>query len=190
MQRALKSLKNMRKMPLPDRPVVQAYGSDYVGADHEVYLFPAAIRSKESVKPEAVLEENTSTCFFHATLPATAICDVSGRMICDLCTTEWNGRTVSFDSLQSLLEKDDSGQERSHVNWDRIALSLVVLPILFWPAFLVTAPAALVICALKWRTGATSIVRRSHWRFVVAGLLALLEISFIVLFFTGIFSAW
>lgn len=190
MQRALKSLKNMRKMPLPDRPIVQAYGSDYVGADHEVYLFPAAIRSKESVKPEAVLEGNTSTCFFHAELPATAICDVSGRMICDLCTTEWDGRTVSFDSLQSLLEEGAAGQERSHVNWDRIALSLATLPVLFFPAFVVTAPAALIICVLKWRTEATSIVRRSNWRFAVAGFLALLEIVFIVFFFSRIFSAW
>jgi hypothetical protein len=189
MECALKSLKSTRKMPLPDHPVVDSYGSDYVGVDHSVYLFPAAIRSKEPVKPKVVLEGNESTCFFHADLPATAICDVSGRMICDLCTTYWNGRAVSFESLQLLLKEEGaSNHVRSRTNWDSIALSLVILPGLFWPAFLLTAPAALIICITKWRGGTTGILRRSRWRYIVAGLLALLELGLAGLFLGYSFS--
>lgn len=190
MQRILRSLKNMRTMPLPDRPVVQAYGSEYVGVNHAVHLFPAAIRSKESVKPESVLEGGQSTCFFHAELPATAICDVSGRMICDLCKTDWDGRTVSFEALQSLLKEGASSQVRSRTNWDSIALSLVILPILFWPLLFLTAPIALGICIFKWRAGTTSIIRRSRWRYIVAAFLALIELAFFGAIFMGISSVF
>ena len=191
MEYALKSLKNARTMPLPDHPVVHEYGSDYLGASHSVYLFPAAVRSREPVKPETILEGNESTCFFHSELPATAICDVSGRMICDLCTTDWNGRTVSFESLQLLLKEESASDHvRSRTKWDSIALSLVILPILFWPVFLLTAPAALIICITKWRAGPTSILRRSRWRYIVAGLLALLEMSLMALSFSRFFLAF
>ena len=137
------------------------------------------IRSNDAVRAEEVLEGGQSTCFFHSKLPATALCDVSGRLICDLCKTEWNGQTVSFEALQSLLADDQSvKQERRCKKWDDIALSLVILPLLFWPIVLLTAPVALGICAVKWRAGPTSLLRRSRWRYVVAALLAILEIGF------------
>ena len=176
MQRELRSLKNMRTMPLPDRPEVNDYGWDFTQANHYIRLFPAVIRSNKAVQAEAVLEGGQSTCFFHAKLPATAVCDVSGRLICDLCKTEWNGKTVSFEALQSLLAEDVAvQQERRCTKWDDIALSLVIFPVLFAPVMILTAPGALGICLVKWRKGATSLLRRSRWRYVVAALLAILE---------------
>jgi len=166
----------MRTMPLPDRPVVNDYGWNFTQANHYIRLFPAVIRSNEAVQAEAVLEGGQSTCFFHAKLPATAVCDVSGRLICDLCKTEWSGKTVSFEALQSLLAEDVAvKQERRCTKWDDIALSLVIFPVLFAPVMILTAPVALGICLVKWRKGATSLLRRSRWRYVVAALLAILE---------------
>ena len=190
MQHELRSLKNMRTMPLPDRPIVRNYGWNYTDVDHDVRLFPAVIRAKDAVRAEAVLEGGQSTCFFHPKLPATALCDVSGRMICDLCKTEWNDRTLSFEALQSLLAEGGSvQQERKCTKWDDIALGLVLFPVLFAPIVVLTAPVALGICAVKWRAGATSVLHRSRWRYVVAALLALLEITFGVLMVFGMMSA-
>jgi hypothetical protein len=169
----------MRTMPLPDRPVVHNYGWNFTQANHYIRLFPAVIRSNDAVRAEEVLEGGQSTCFFHPKLPATALCDVSGRLICDLCQTEWNGQTVSFEALQSLLADNTSvKQERRCTKWDDIALSLVIFPVILGPFVVLTAPVALGICAVKWRAGPTSLLRRSRWRYVVAALLAILEIGY------------
>ena len=186
MQRFLKSLVNTKKMPLPFKPVVEAYGIEYAGVDHFVHLFPAVVRPSESVNAEAILEEGQASCFFHEESTATAICDVSGRMICDLCKTEWNGRTISIDALQSLMKEGKSSESvKSCTMWDTIALSLVLIPLLFSPLLVVTAPIALGICLLKWRAGPTGILRRSRWRYVVAALIALLEIGVVVMMIIG-----
>jgi hypothetical protein len=180
MQSELKSLRSMRTMPLPDEPIAVGYGWEYVGAAHDVRLFPAAIRTKETIRAEAVMEGGQSTCFFHSKLPATGICDVSGRMICDLCKTEFEGRTVSFEALQTLVGKAGKDgkvkKAQGRTKWDDIALTLVVLPVLIGPLMVFTAPVALGICLVKWREGPTSVLRRSRWRYVVAGFLALLQI--------------
>ncbi|MGJ8652742.1 MAG: hypothetical protein ACSHX8_05675 [Opitutaceae bacterium] len=167
----------MRTMPIPDRVRTTDYGREYVGAAHTVHLFPAVIRKQATVEAEAIMEGGQSTCFFHAKLPATAICDVSGRMICDLCKTDYNGKTVSFEALQSLIGKGGSVEkEQSRTKWDDIACSLVILPIVFGPAVALTAPIALGICLFQWRKGPTSLVRRSRWRYVLAAVLAILEL--------------
>ena len=41
---------------------------------------------------------------------------------------------------------------------------------------MVAALAVLVIVGVQWRKGPTSVVRRSRWRYVVAALLALLQV--------------
>ena len=164
-------------MPIPDRVRTVDYGREFVGSAHTVHLFPAVIRKQAKVEAEVAMEGGLSTCFFHPKLPATAICDVSGRMICDLCKTDYNGKTVSFEALQSLIGKGGSVEkERTRTKWDDIALSMVILPILFAPAVAITAPIALGICLFQWRKGPTSLVRRSRWRYVVAAILASLEI--------------
>lgn len=190
MQRVLKSPKSMRKMPLPDQPVVEGYGRDHTGSNHSVYLFPAVVRSSNSANAETMMEGGQASCFFHKEAPATALCDVSGRMICDLCKTGWNGKTVSMAALQSLVKGDSSsGNITSRINWDTIALTLVILPILVWPLLVLTPPIALGICLFKWRAGVTSIVRRSRWRYVVAAIIAILEILWGAFFWVGFLSA-
>ena len=188
MRTELRSLRSMRKMPLPERPWVRAYGDRSTKYPHDIRLFPACIRERNAVRADAVLEAGQSSCFFHPKLTATALCEVSGRMICDLCKTEFNGKVVSFEALQSLLvQKGMVGRDAVRIRWDEIALVLAVLPMLLIFPTVITAPTALVICAVHWRKGPTSIVRRSGWRYLVAGLLALGQSGFwLWLFFQSI----
>lgn len=169
-------------MPVPDLPSVRDYGAAYVGANHDVRLFPAVLRKPEKVRVDALLEEGTTSCFFHEKLPATAVCEVSGRMICELCKTEWKGQTVSFEALQSLVGQKGKGARGARgdvvTNWDSIALALALFPLIIWFLTLVTAPVALGICIWKWREGPASLVRQSRWRYALAAVLALLEIAF------------
>lgn len=165
-------------MPLPSSPWVKNYGDNYVGEAHEVRLFPAVIRPKEMVTAGHIIEEGQSSCYFHPSYPASAICEQSGRMICNLCTTEWNGQTVSFEALQELIAGGNQrgARAKARVKWDDVCLSLAVLPMLLWFVTLVTAPAVLVIALVQWRKGPTSLVRRSRWRYWVGSGIALLQV--------------
>lgn len=157
--------------------MVSNYAGEYTrGVGHDIQLFPAAIREEALPVVNPVLEEGQSSCFFHPDIVATTVCEVSGRFICDLCKTEWDGKTVSLTALQNMREKGDLKLDNKRVIWDDIACGLAVLPLLFWPATIITAPAALVIAISKWKKGPTSLLRRSRWRYVVAIILSLLQI--------------
>ncbi len=178
-QFSLRSLRSLRRMPLPDVPRVRDYGARHVGEGHEIWLFPAIVRSRNAPQVDAILEEGESSCFFHPKLRATEVCQISGRLICDLCKTEWAGQTVSFEALQSTLNQGGKGKPAAgQTRWDNIALSLVVLPLLVWPVTLVTAPLALGLLIWRLRKGPCSAVHRSGWRYLVAGVLAVLQLGF------------
>ena len=170
-------------MPIPGYPYVENYGEFDCGAAHHVWIYPAIFREKNAVPAETRVEDGQSACYFHPGNPATAICSVSGRMICQLCTTEWEGETVSFEALQTTIRKESPQAERSgRIKWDDVALVLAVFPLVFWFTTVLTAPITLFICLWFWRKGATSPVRGSRWRYVVAGALALAQIGFWVWF--------
>ncbi|WOO42183.1 hypothetical protein [Rubellicoccus peritrichatus] len=189
MEFELRALNGRYRIPLPDRPFVSDYAAEYTsGVGHDIQLFPAAVR--DEVLPEAspILTEGQSSCFFHPNIAATSICEVSGRFICDLCKTEWNGKTVSLTALQDLREKGDLTLNNKRVIWDDISCALAVFPLLMWPFTIITAPVALGIALAKWRKGATSILRRSRWRYVVAIILSLLQIGGWITFFIALAS--
>lgn len=185
----LRALRSLRRMPLPDRSQVRGYGGMHVGEGHDVMLFPAAVRDAAAPQVDAVVEEGQSTCFFHPKLPASEVCAMSGRLICDLCQTEWNGQTVSFEALQSAVKNEGLGaQGNTRTRWDNIALHLAILPLLLWFLTIVTAPVVLFIVIWQGRKGRCSVVQRSGWRYLLASALALLQIAFWIFFFTADFS--
>jgi len=186
---SLRALRSVRHMPLPSIPWVQNYGAIHVGQGHDVLLFPAAVREVARPQVDTIIEEGQSSCFFHPKLPASKVCEISGRLICDLCQTEWNGQVVSFEALQSALgEASQRSQANTRIRWDNIALSLAVLPLLVWFMTLVTAPVALAIAIWQGRKGPCSVVQRSGWRYLLAGFLALVQIGFWVFLFVSEFS--
>lgn len=175
-------------MPLPSQPWVRDYGKMHVGEGHNVLLFPAAVREVAKPRVDTAIVEGQSTCFFHPKLPATQVCEISGRLICDLCQTEWDGRIVSLEALHSTPGNGSPGaQANTRTRWDNIALSLAVLPLLLWFVTIVTAPVALFIAVWQGRKGSCSVVQRSGWRYWLAGALALLQVAFwIIIFGIGI----
>ena len=181
---SLRALRSVRHMPLPSIPWVQNYGAGHVGEGHDVLLFPAAVRDAARPQVDAMIEEGQSSCFFHPKLPATEVCALSGRLICDLCRTEWNGQVVSLEALRSTLGKaGPATQANTRIRWDNIALSLAVLPLLLWFITIVTAPVVLFIVIWRGRKGPCSVVQRSGWRYLLAGALALLQIAAWLSFF-------
>jgi hypothetical protein len=178
-EKEIRSLRSLRRMPLPNNPHVGNYGAFDCGHPHHVRIYPAVLRKKDIPEMDALLEEGQSACFFPPKQAATAICSISGRMICELCTTEWEGEKVSFEALQTSIKNGSAkAQENVRTKWDDIALSLSILPLLIGVITIVTAPIALGICLWFWRKGPTSPVRKSRWRYLVAGLLSVVQIGF------------
>ena len=165
----LTALNDRRKhLPLPTQTVSDNYGQEYCGKPHHIRLFPAAIRKKKTTQPETLVDSEQSSCYFHPKFSATTVCAMSGRFICDLCTTEWEGEKVSLTALQEMYAKGSSTKlETQRILWDNIALTFSL--------FIITGPIALVIALWFWRKGTTSLIRRNRVRYVVAGSLGAIE---------------
>jgi len=171
-------------MPLPDEPVVRDYGRGYVEVGHDIHLFPAILKDDAAVKAREILEEGEVSCFYHPHFAATAVCDHSGRFICDLCAVEWDSGTVSLQALEEMKWRGENEKLRDGCTlWDDIALALATFPLLTFFLPIITAPIALFICIWKWRAGPTSITRRSRWRYILAGALSVVQIVVIVMLF-------
>jgi hypothetical protein len=148
------------------------------GALLEVSVFPAFFRASEPGKlPEAVLTGAEPGCFFHPQKRAVVPCDGCGRFLCALCEVEWKGQHLCPACLESGRSKGKLQELQTHrLLYDNIALGLAILPLLFFPVTIVTAPATLFLSVWAWnRPG--SIAPRTRFRFVLAFAIALLQVA-------------
>ena len=144
----------------------------------QVDVFPALLRPAASaaLAPSAVAE-GEATCFYHAQKTAHVACDACGRFICALCDIELPGGHWCPTCVESGVRKGNIVTfEQRRVLYDRVALSLALLPVLAWPITIVTAPATLVLTALTWRKPG-SLAPRTKVRFVIAALFALATLA-------------
>lgn len=140
----------------------------------------------EQASVSASVFEGDSPCYYDADKRAVAVCDDCGRFI-----SEFHRVILSPEHTTCLacLSSGREGQskaltETSRVRYDNLALYLAVIP----PVTLIgiyftfiTAPAALYVTLRYWKKGPNSLVPVTRWRFVVAAILALLQIAAIVL---------
>ncbi|WP_269540262.1 DUF4339 domain-containing protein [Cerasicoccus fimbriatus] len=179
--------------PLPSEPVVDDYGKDYCDVGHHIHLYPAILKRPEAAKAQELMADDESSCFFHPQLSATQVCSHSGRFICDLCATEWNGEIISLQALSEIKANGKSEKlNDTRKLWDSIALALVTWPLLLLvmliPAILITAPIAVYICLWQWKKGPTSIVRQTRIRYIIALTIGIIEILTMIILAIGLFT--
>lgn len=155
--------------------------------------YPALARDMEAGEfGERVTSDEQATCFYHPGKKAVVHCDSCGRFLCALCDLPMGNRHLCPNCLEEGQEKENSPQAlvQTRMLWDRLAILLVAIPIIplffLWPA-IVTAPAALLIVIFKWRAPG-SLLGVSRTRFVIAGILAILELVGVGLFIYGLVS--
>lgn len=148
------------------------------GTPSQVFVFPSLFRPLTAGAPgEQVQAETESSCFYHPQKRAVVPCDSCGRFLCSLCDLELNQRHLCPSCFESGKKKGKvANLERERVLYDRIALLLAAVPLLMWPATVLTAPVTLFIVIRYWRAP-LSLVSRTRIRFIIAGLLALLQIA-------------
>ena len=143
----------------------------------EVNLFPALFKEqKPGSSGETVLEEGEATCFYHPRKRAVTPCAMCGRFLCTLCDVDLNGRHLCPTCLETGKKKGKLKSLETHRTlYDNIALFLATFPMLFFWPVIATAPLAIFIVFRYWKAP-TSIIPRTKIRFIMAFILASLEI--------------
>lgn len=153
----------------------------------QVELFPAILTGRQvGSAGEMVVIEGESSCYYHPAKRAAAACESCGRFLCALCDVDLNGQHLCPGCLQSGRKKGKLKQlENQRTLYDSLAITLALLPMLFFYLTFVTAPATVYIVIRHWKSTG-SIVGRSRWRMVVAMIIALIQIGFWTI---GIYAA-
>jgi hypothetical protein len=159
------------------------------GTEVQIAVFPAIFQTaRTGTEAENILIEGESGCFYHPQKRANATCDLCGRFLCALCDCEWQGRHLCPPCLETGRTKGKvQTLEQRRTLYDQIALSLAILPLITIIGFfltIVTAPLVLFIVIRYWKRPG-SMVQRSRIRFVIAFVLAVLQIAAwcLILFF-------
>jgi hypothetical protein len=143
----------------------------------QIEIFPAFFKSAPSgATAEPIIEEGVSSCFYHEQKKAVVHCDGCGRFLCALCDLDFNGRHLCPACLQSGRKKGEIAQlENRRTLYDGAALTTALVPMLFLPVTLVTAPMAIYLGVVSfWRP--SSLVRRTRIRTYLALVVALLQL--------------
>ena len=140
----------------------------------KVVLFAALEKEYEKgVEAEAVLEDNAA-CLNHPDKAAAALCDSCGAYICNLCEIAVEEQHLCPGCFNNNFSKIATLNKRTVLH-DSCALNIAVLSILVWPISIFTAPFTIGWSLFYWNKVKTP-YRRSKWRFVVACLLASIQL--------------
>lgn len=143
-------------------------------------VFPAVYRQLETGEPnERVKNTKEASCFYHPDKRAVIHCSKCGRFLCALCDLEFGEQHLCPACLEIGSKKQQLENLENHrVLYDNIALFLAIVPFTFilWFVSFITAPAALFVVIRYWKAP-SSLMQRSKIRFVVAFILAIVQIA-------------
>ena len=120
-------------------------------------------------------------CFFHPENRAAVSCDRCGRFICAVCDMQLGVRHLCPTCLSSGLgaEKLPELVVRRFL-WADTALLIGIVPLLFFiffPAFIVTGPAAVFCAVFGWKRPGSLPRGRRHWAAVVGLIGGLVQLT-------------
>ncbi len=148
------------------------------GAESQVLVFPALVNGTSRVQYGDALEtDDEASCFYHPEKRAVTACESCGRFLCSLCEIGISGRKLCPNCLE-LGKNDERIVElvTYRTLYDSIAWALGVWPLLIIIMTIVTAPMAIYISVRHWKSP-TSILGRTKIRFILAIIIALLELG-------------
>ena len=152
-------------------------------------VFPALFRADNRSLAEVAVQGTEATCFYHSTKKAVTPCDQCGRFLCSLCQVELSGQNWCPSCLESHRTQGKlTTLDNGRTLYDNIALVLTLAPVVtvvFWFMAIFTAPASLFVILRYWRKP-LSVTPRSRIRYVIAGILAVLELAGVAFLFFAI----
>ena len=154
-----------------------------------VDVFPALYKQPlNGTIGQALQAEKEASCFYHSNKQAVITCSTCGRFVCALCDVELNGRHLCPHCFEVGKTKQKiQNLENSRTCYDAIAIHLAILPLLIFWLTIFTAPVVIFICIRYWNAPG-SIIARPKWRFIVALVLAMVQLIGWILFFVHLFT--
>ncbi len=153
------------------------------------FVFPALYAPPRAAPTgEQLVVDDEASCFYHAEKKAVIACERCGRFLCALCDVQLGEEHICPRCIEAGVEKNKLRHlTKRYFQYDNLALALAVVPLLcvFWFATPVTAPAAVFIAIRYWKRP-LSILPRSRWRYVLAVILALGELTGIGVFIVNL----
>jgi len=155
-----------------------------------IAAFPAFDQPVASgASPETVLLDGEANCFYHPQNRAVIPCGACGRFLCALCDLEIRGRHLCPACLESSRRQGRLAElDTRRTLYDDGALTLAILPLLFWPLTLVTAPTAMGLAIASFYRP-SSLIPRTRVRAYLALVLGLLEVAGWTVLFFNVFLA-
>ena len=150
--------------------------------EYEFLAFPGLTAKRAPVAPQAAVLAADSVCYFHAGNRAETICEGCGRLLCAVCTVPFAGHKLCPACIAATRKSGATAVTRSRVLLDGIALALAGLPLVVFPLTALTAPLALGLVVFGWNKPGSLVRGRGRVRFIIAGILALIEIAGWVIF--------
>ncbi len=140
-------------------------------------VFTAQFSDRPSASAaETLLEDGPAGCFYHPRKKAVVPCSACGRFLCSLCDIELDGNHICFSCMETGKKKKKiKNLETSRMLYDRVALSLALYPMLLFYLTILTAPIVVYVCIRYWKAP-TSLLPRTKIRFIIALLIAILQI--------------
>jgi hypothetical protein len=154
----------------------------------EVRAFPAIQFETRGERPEAVVGGDEAACYYHPHNRAVTPCDRCGRFLCALCDLPLDGQHLCSQCVNlGLRNQQLAAADTQRTYYDSIALAFATWPMLIFYFTIFTAPIALYYVIRYWKQP-QGMLPRSRARFIIAGLLAVLQlIGWVVL--VGVFGA-
>ena len=141
-----------------------------------VTAFPALYRNEKPVSAAKEASFEDAACFYHPDKKAEQVCESCGRFLCGLCELSLGEEILCAPCLEKLRTKP--GQHRlkaRQLRYDKLAFSLAIYPLLYFPLTFITAPAAFFIVFRYWNKEMEFAPGRKG-RMAAAFIFALLEI--------------
>jgi hypothetical protein len=146
------------------------------GAKITVRAFPALYRIQEAgtVGEQAQLDD--AACFYHADKKAERLCDSCGRFLCKLCALPLGDEVLCASCLENRRKKPDVHAFKARqMRYDKLAIGMAILPMLYFFLTFLTAPATFFIVLFFWKKK-PAFAPGYKPRMVLALIIALLQI--------------
>jgi len=124
---------------------------------------------------EVLFSDSESGCFYHPGKKAAIVCENCGRFLCALCDIPLGNKHLRPACIESGRKKDKiKDLKKNRILYDEVAVSIAVLPMLFFFITAITGPLSVFYSIWHWKTPG-SVVPRSKARFIAAIIIGALQ---------------
>jgi len=151
-------------------------------------VFPALYREFPTGRSGDTLQmDKEAGCFYHPRKKAVVPCSACGRFVCALCEVALNGDHLCPACFEKgKTKRKIKSLENQRTCYDTIALMVATVSILLYWFTIFTAPFAIYLTVRHWNSP-SSIIPRTKIRFVMAFIIASLQIAGWIFVFFNLF---